>query len=67
MMDANRQEEIFREDVRINYSRCLNSKEAARYLRCSAARLDIWRSEKQGPPFHRIGRSVVYSRRDLDA
>jgi hypothetical protein len=29
--------------------------------------LRAWRREKKGPPFFRIGRSIRYSTRDLDA
>jgi len=60
------QVKAFRAEVRINIAKWLNTKEAAQYLRCSEVRLETWRHDKLGPPFKKIGRSVIYARKELD-
>ena len=45
----------------------LTTPEAAEYLRLSKARLDMWRSERRGPVFVKLGGKVFYQRSDLDA
>ena len=41
--------------------------EAAKYLNLASATLKQWRSAGKGPAYHKTGRSVHYSRKDLDA
>jgi hypothetical protein len=43
----------------------LTAREAAGFLRLSEITLGRWRLEGYGPPHHKFGRRVVYSRRDL--
>jgi predicted DNA-binding transcriptional regulator AlpA len=45
----------------------LTSREAAEYLHLSKARLDIWRSERKGPVYLKLGGRVFYQTSDLDA
>lgn len=45
----------------------LTTDEAARFLRCSTQRLEIWRSQGGGPPFAKLGRMVRYRLDDLKA
>lgn len=45
----------------------LTSGEAAQLLRLRPATLRAWRCRGAGPPFHKVGDRVRYSRRDLDA
>ena len=60
--------EAFREELRINHSRWLNTKQTAEYLKLSTQRLEIWRGRGGGPPYTKInGTSVRYNRRKLDA
>lgn len=40
--------------------------QAAEYLAVSPQTLRCWRSEKKGPTYHKNGRSVRYSKKDLD-
>lgn len=47
--------------------RTLRTPEAAKYLGIRPNTLDIWRCQKKGPKFHRLGRSIIYLREDLDA
>ncbi len=44
----------------------MNEKEAALYLGISAHTLRGWRVQKTGPAYYKSGRSVRYSRSDLD-
>jgi selenocysteine lyase/cysteine desulfurase len=51
--------------------RNLTPKEAAQYLqergvRVSHGTLNIWRSQRRGPRYKRVGRHVYYEREDLD-
>lgn len=41
--------------------------DAAIFLGVKANTLEIWRSQKRGPKFVKIGRLVRYRRKDLDA
>ena len=51
----------------------LDTDEAAAYLsehagvRVKAGTLAMWRCTKRGPAFHKLGHSVLYSVKDLDA
>ncbi len=45
----------------------LTPKEAAGYLRVSVNTLSAWRSSNRGPRFIKTGRTVKYSRKDLDS
>jgi hypothetical protein len=45
----------------------LTTLEAAEYLRLSKVRLDMWRSERRGPVFVKLGGKVFYQKSDLDA
>ena len=47
--------------------RLLTSDEAADLLRLRPATLRAWRCRGAGPPYHKVGDRVRYSRRDLDA
>jgi len=44
----------------------LRTPEAARYLGLAPATLEKLRLTKDGPPFIRVGRAVIYDPRDLD-
>ncbi|WP_164699934.1 helix-turn-helix domain-containing protein [Modestobacter sp. KNN46-3] len=44
----------------------LSSDAAAAYLFTPEVTLRTWRARLIGPPFHRVGHRVMYSRRDLD-
>lgn len=44
----------------------MNERDAAAYLGLSPQTLRCWRSERQGPAFHKAGRSVIYRQKDLD-
>ncbi len=48
-------------------NRTFKTPEAARYLGIKPNTLDIWRCQKRGPKFHRVGRSIIYLHEDLDA
>ena len=43
----------------------LSAVEAAGFVGLSKQQLDIWRMEGGGPAFHKVGRRVLYSVRDL--
>jgi len=49
--------------------RFLSTEEAAEYLGLSIQTLSSWRAGEapQGPPFHKLGLKVRYTREDLDA
>jgi excisionase family DNA binding protein len=47
--------------------RLLTAQETADYLGIPLATLYQWRSRRQGPVGHRVGRHVRYRRRDVDA
>jgi hypothetical protein len=44
----------------------MTTQEAAKYLRLSKVRLDIWRYERRGPTFLKLGGRVFYRKSDLD-
>jgi excisionase family DNA binding protein len=44
----------------------LTTKEVAQLLRLKPRTLKKWRSQKQGPPFVRLGNRVRYPRKPLD-
>lgn len=41
--------------------------EAAAHLRMQEVTLKIWRRNKQGPAYYKLGRSIKYKLEDLDA
>ena len=43
----------------------LNTSDAARYLGASEAMMRKMRADGSGPPYKRIGRKIVYLRKDL--
>lgn len=45
----------------------LRTTEAGRYLGISPRTLEAWRIRGGGPPYHTLGRAVVYDTRELDA
>lgn len=45
----------------------LRTPAAAAYLGLRPNTLEIWRHQKRGPKFYKIGRCVVYDRDDLEA
>lgn len=45
----------------------LNAEEAAGFLGLSKQQLDVHRMKGGGPPFHKVGRRVLYSVSDLRA
>jgi excisionase family DNA binding protein len=45
----------------------LSSDEAAEFLRISRHTLPQWRKLGRSPPYRRMGRRVVYVRKDLEA
>lgn len=51
------------EDKRVILRTC----QAAEYIGIKKNTLEIWRSKKKGPKFHKIGRNVIYFQDDLDA
>jgi excisionase family DNA binding protein len=44
----------------------MRTPQAAVYVGLSKRTLEKWRRSRTGPAFHRLGRAVVYDRRDLD-
>ena len=40
--------------------------EAANFLRIAKQTMAQWRTNKTGPPYHKIGGKVIYSFRDLN-
>lgn len=52
--------------INLDATRILRTPEAAQYLSLSESQLEKWRLNGEGPPFARLGRSVVYDRDDLD-
>jgi hypothetical protein len=53
--------------VKIEAPAKLDRPAAANYVGCSPDTLATWATRGGGPPFHKIGRRVVYFVRDLDA
>ena len=47
--------------------RLLMSAETARRIRVTPTTLKAWRHRRQGPPFYRYGRRVVYRASEVDA
>lgn len=45
----------------------LTVREAAALLSIPKGTLDLWRQEKKGPPFYRMGGRIRYKREDLEA
>lgn len=45
----------------------MRTPDAAKYLGIKTNTLEGWRCQKKGPKFHRIGRVIIYLRKDLDA
>lgn len=45
----------------------LNTKQAAAYLSLSTQRLEIWRVQGGGPPYHKLCHAVRYKKSELDA
>lgn len=43
-----------------------NTEEAAAYLRIKKGTLEVWRSQKRGPRYQKIGGRVVYDLADLE-
>jgi hypothetical protein len=43
----------------------LNEKEASKIIGISVGTLRNWRSQRQGPPYYKVGRRVLYSSSDL--
>ena len=50
-----------------NQHRTFRTPEAAGYIGIRPNTLEIWQCHKKGPKFHRVGRSIIYLREDLDA
>lgn len=50
-----------------NPTRPLDTRQAADYLGLSKFTLEIWRSRGDGPRYLKLGRSVRYTREDLNA
>jgi predicted DNA-binding transcriptional regulator AlpA len=46
-------------------SAIVTEKEAARFLSMSFRTLQSWRSERKGPPYLKLGRSIRYRMSDL--
>lgn len=44
----------------------MNDVEAAEYLGISPGTLRTWRTQKRGPKYHKTGRSIHYSKSDLN-
>ena len=53
-------------NVQKKYGKEMNEKEAGEYINISPQTLRIWRAYKKGPKYHKNGRRVSYSRKDLD-
>lgn len=51
----------------INETEYLTPKEATEHLRVASTTLRNWRWKKFGPPWVRLGKSVLYPRAGLDA
>lgn len=47
--------------------RMLRTPAAAEFLGVRPNTLEIWRHQKRGPKFYRVGRCIVYDQEDLDA
>lgn len=45
----------------------LNSANAAAYLGVSRKTMALWRHQRDGPDFYKLGGRIFYFRRDLDA
>lgn len=50
-----------------NSSEYFDTDEAAKHTRSAKFTLEKWRSVGGGPPFIKMGRRVIYDRKDLDA
>jgi excisionase family DNA binding protein len=44
----------------------LAPKEAAYFLNVSIRTLERWRASGYGPPFHKVGRKILYLKSDLE-
>ena len=49
------------------YIKYINDIEAAAYLSLSVHTLRVYRQNKKGPEFYKLGRSVKYTKETLDA
>jgi len=47
--------------------RKLRTPAAAEFLGVKPNTLEIWRHQRRGPKFYKVGRCVVYDRNDLEA
>lgn len=45
----------------------LNTQEAAQFLGLQANTLEVWRCQKRGPKYSKVGRRVLYDINDLEA
>jgi len=45
----------------------MRGRKAAAYIGVSDRTLEKWRQHNTGPPYHRLGRIIVYDKADLDA
>jgi len=43
----------------------LNSKEVSKILRITVRRLETWRKENIGPSTKKVGKSYIYTKRDI--
>lgn len=48
-------------------ARLMSTRDLCEYLAIPEATLIDWRYKRTGPPFHRIGGAVRYTRTDVDA
>ena len=44
-----------------------NTKEVAKYMKISPRTIERWRTEGQGPEYHKVGRKVIYNVSDINA
>ena len=52
---------------RLSPDRLLTVRQTAEKLNLQPHTLNVWRCEGQGPPYHKIGRSIRYRASDLTA
>ena len=45
----------------------LTTADAARYLSLATVTLEVWRQQKRGPAYVRLGRRIAYRVRDLES
>jgi len=45
----------------------LNDRQAAQFFNVGLQTLRNWRSQRRGPSYHRLGRSIRYNQADLEA